>query len=83
MVAWDPEIGYVQGMNFIAAALLVHCNEVVTFNLLRYLMCEHDMREVYKEGFPGMHYHAQIVEEMIKEHLPLVDEKFEETGLMP
>ena len=37
IVNMDPQIGYVQGMNFVVAALLFHCSESVTFWLMRVL----------------------------------------------
>ena len=47
-------IGYVQGMNFIAAALLHHCNEVITFWLMVSLMENYGLRSVYAPGLPGL-----------------------------
>ena len=47
LVAYDPCNGYTQGMNFIAAALIVHCEESTTFWLCTCLLEKYEIREVY------------------------------------
>jgi hypothetical protein len=47
---YDPSIGYVQGMNFVAGALLYHCSEEVAFWLLVSLIEDHEMRDIYMPG---------------------------------
>ena len=67
---YDPSLGYVQGMNFIAAALLWHAGEVESFWLLVHLMEEYDMRDNYTPELPGLTKHSQIVNLVLMEHLP-------------
>lgn len=67
---YDPAMGYVQGMNFIAAALLWHATEVDSFWLLVYLMEEYDLRDNYGPSLPGLTKHCQIVNLILIEHLP-------------
>jgi hypothetical protein len=45
---YEPVIGYVQGMNFIAASLLYHAGEVCTFWLLVALMDDYQLKEIFK-----------------------------------
>lgn len=47
---YDPSIGYVQGMNFVAGALLYHCSEDVAFWLFAALVEDHEMRDIYMPG---------------------------------
>eukprot|EP00826_Nyctotherus_ovalis_P058970 TRINITY_DN8159_c0_g2_i2.p4 TRINITY_DN8159_c0_g2~~TRINITY_DN8159_c0_g2_i2.p4 ORF type:complete len:101 (+),score=24.09 TRINITY_DN8159_c0_g2_i2:129-431(+) len=47
---YDPSIGYVQGMNFVAGALLYHCSEEIAFWLFVSLIEDHEMREIYMPG---------------------------------
>lgn len=65
---YDPKIGYVQGMNFIAGALLYHCSEDVAFWLLVALMEDHEMREIYLPNFPGLYKHTQIIDLLLFEN---------------
>ena len=44
---YDHSIGYMQGMNFIAATLMYHCNEEVAFWLFVHLMQMSDVRSIY------------------------------------
>ena len=67
---YDPSMGYVQGMNFIAAALLWHATEVEGFWLLIHLMEEYDLRDNYGPSLPGLTKHCQIVNLILIEHLP-------------
>ena len=57
---YDTELGYVQGMNFLAGAFLIHCEECIAFWLIIDLLESYDMREVYQEGLVGMYKHSQI-----------------------
>jgi hypothetical protein len=63
-------MGYVQGMNFIAAALLWHATEVDGFWLLVHLMEDYDLRDNYGPSLPGLTKHCQIVNLILIEHLP-------------
>jgi Rab-GTPase-TBC domain len=56
---YEPVIGYVQGMNFIAASLLFHANEVCTFWLLIGLMDKFGMNDIFRQGLPGLKIHDQ------------------------
>lgn len=47
---FDPEIGYTQGMNFVAALLyLAVGDEVIAFTIMTKVMFELHWREVYKD----------------------------------
>jgi hypothetical protein len=49
---YDPQIGYVQGMNFIAGALLSHSEEYIAFWLLVMVLEKFEMRDIYLPGRP-------------------------------
>jgi len=53
---YDPSIGYVQGMNFIAGALLYHCSEEIAFWLFISLIEDHEMRDIYMPGNSFVEY---------------------------
>lgn len=74
----DPQIGYMQGMNFIASALVSHCDDFVAFWLLAHLIEHLEMRDLYlpsKEEFkhcvdlPGLQKHLQIIDYLILKKL--------------
>lgn len=44
---YDPKIGYIQGMNFIAALFLYHSSEIIAFWLFVALIEDYELREVF------------------------------------
>jgi hypothetical protein len=44
---YDPQIGYVQGINFIAASLIFHAEEYISFWLLVMIFEMFEMRDIY------------------------------------
>lgn len=74
---YDRELGYVQGMNFVAGALLIHCEESIAFWLMVELFEKFELREVYEDGLKGMYRHSEILEKLMAKYLPKVLEHFE------
>lgn len=62
---YDTHLGYVQGMNFIAGALLWHATEEDAFWLLVGLMEDYEMRDNYLPRLPGLSKHCQIIHLLI------------------
>ncbi|EJK62952.1 hypothetical protein THAOC_16419 [Thalassiosira oceanica] len=60
---YDDEIGYCQGMNFLAAMFLTFMNEEESFWLLVAVMNEepYDMRVMYSEDMGGVHESLYII----------------------
>lgn len=83
LVAYDPTNGYTQGMNFIAAALAIHCEESVTFWLCTGLLEKYEFREVYSSTFSGMYKHINMINILIQKHLPKIHKKFQDVEVMP
>lgn len=50
-----PEIGYCQGMNFIASVLISEAGEEAGFYLMLHILVKHDMRSLFLPGFPELH----------------------------
>ncbi|XP_043970637.1 TBC1 domain family member 1 isoform X4 [Gambusia affinis] len=44
----DPEVGYCQGLSFIAGVLLLHMGEEDAFNMLKFLMFDVGLRKQYR-----------------------------------
>jgi len=64
---YDKSIGYVQGMNLIAGAILFHCqgDEVSAFWIFVSLIENYEMRQIYQKGLPGLDQHGEVVQIMI------------------
>lgn len=73
---YEPQIGYVQGMNFIAAALLYHAGEVVGFWLFISLIEALNMKEIFRQGLPGVHFHDEELSSLGKKTLPEIFSHF-------
>lgn len=77
---YDTQVGYVQGMNFVVAALLYHCSEEVAFWLFVTLLEDYEIRDVYLAGLPGLYRHTHIIGSLLQrnfreltEHLVIVE----------
>ncbi|OMJ91243.1 hypothetical protein SteCoe_6219 [Stentor coeruleus] len=67
---YSPVLGYVQGMNYIVAALLWHATEVEAFWLFVVLVEDFELRDNFLPGFPGLKKHAHVVDFLINSHIP-------------
>jgi hypothetical protein len=53
--AYDPRIGYCQGMNFVVSMLLRHIkDEEEVFWMFVYLLCDKNMRDLYENRSPKL-----------------------------
>lgn len=51
---YDTEIGYCQGLSFIAATLLLHMPEEEAYQVLVAIMYDYGLRELYKQNFENL-----------------------------
>lgn len=51
---YDTEVGYCQGLSFIAATLLLHMPEEEAFSVLVSIMYDYQLRELYKANFENL-----------------------------
>lgn len=58
---YDQTVGYVQGMNFIAAALLYHAGEVAAFWLMCGLIDKYQLKDILQPGLPGLNHHNDMI----------------------
>ncbi|CEP62520.1 Gyl1p LALA0_S05e07470g [Lachancea lanzarotensis] len=69
----DPEIGYTQGMAFVATALLLNVDtESEAFGLLISLMMGYGLRELFLPNMPGLHLKLYQFDRLIEENSPLL-----------
>ena len=68
-------------MNFVVAALLLHCSEVIAFWLFVALIEDFEMRDIYLPKLPGLFKHSQMIDILIEQHLPEVHSHINEHGI--
>lgn len=72
---YDHTIGYMQGMNFIMASIMFHCNEEVAFWVFASIIQHNDVRSVYEPpNMPGLQFQVKVIEHIIKQEVPELDE---------
>lgn len=81
-IKYNPKLGYVQGMNYIAASLLYHCTESDAFWLFLRLVYDYDLVQNYLPMLPGLEKHAHVVEFLMMESLPDLNEHLHQAGLI-
>lgn len=52
---YDQEVGYCQGLSFIAASLLLHMPEEDAFKVLVNIMFDYRLRDLYRDSFEALH----------------------------
>ncbi len=80
--AYDPAIGYCQGMNFVAALLLQHIpDEEDVFWTMVYLMFEKNLRDIYVDASQKIALLIMDFERYLKKHnRPVYDHLMSEEG---
>ncbi|KAK3719378.1 hypothetical protein RRG08_029534 [Elysia crispata] len=78
---YDEEIGYVQGLSFLAAALLLHMPEEQAFCVLVKIMYDYQLRKLFKHGFLELHLKFYQLERLMQDQLPDLYDHFAEMGL--
>ncbi|XP_013183396.1 rab GTPase-activating protein 1-like isoform X2 [Amyelois transitella] len=80
---YDTEIGYCQGLSFLAATLLLHMPEEQAFCLLVRLMYGYGQRELYKDGFETLYMRLHQLDRLMDEQLSDLRAHFQELGVEP
>ncbi|XP_023215853.1 rab GTPase-activating protein 1-like [Centruroides sculpturatus] len=78
---YDQEIGYCQGLSFLAAALLLHMPEEQAFNVLVRIMFDYHLRDMFRNGFEELHLKLFILDRLMEELLPEVYAHFIDLGI--
>ncbi|KAL8137407.1 hypothetical protein V2J09_003408 [Rumex salicifolius] len=83
---FDREVGYVQGMGFVAGLLLLYMSEEDAFWLLVALLkgaIHSPMEGLYLAGLPLVQQYLFQFDRLVKEHLPKLGEHFTEEMINP
>ncbi|VEN42372.1 unnamed protein product [Callosobruchus maculatus] len=66
----DPEVGYCQGLSFVAGVLLLHMEEHQAFFLLRHLMFRRGMRQQYLPDMVSLQVKLYQLSRLLHDQLP-------------
>eukprot|EP00850_Spirogloea_muscicola_P010256 SM000059S18733 [mRNA] locus=s59:625279:628400:- [translate_table: standard] len=83
---YDRNVGYVQGMGFLAGLLLLYMSEEATFWLLIALLkgAKHTpMEGLYMHGLPLVQQYLHEFDKLMHEHLPRLGAHFDEEMVRP
>lgn len=78
---YDDEVGYCQGMSFLAAVLLLHLPEEQAFGVFVKIMYDYNQRELFLNGFEQLNLSFFILERIIEEFLPDLHSHFLENNI--
>lgn len=77
----DPDVGYTQGMAFIAAPLLLDSNELEAFALFHKLMFTYNLRSLYLPEMPGLLLSLYQFDRLVEDTLPNLHTHFLREGV--
>jgi hypothetical protein len=78
------DIGYVQGINFIAASFLWHCDEEFAFFIIDELFKVMKVEENYTDNLIGVQNKSQFFfDEYLQEHEPEIHQNLSEKEILP
>ncbi|KAK6504658.1 GTPase-activating protein [Arthrobotrys musiformis] len=67
---YDPEVGYVQGMAFLGAPLLLNMTEEEGFCILVELMRTYSLRDMFTPGMKGLHLRLYQYDRLLEDLCP-------------
>lgn len=81
----DPEVGYVQGMGFLVAALSTQMGEEESFWALHEMMFNErcKMRELFRPGFPLLQQFFYQLKRLVARLLPKLSKRLDELEIQP
>lgn len=79
----DTEVGYCQGLSFIAGMLLIHMDEESAFNILKYLMFNMGLRNQYRPSMTALQIKLYQLTRLIHDNHRDLYEHFEEHEIVP
>ncbi|XP_022824144.1 TBC1 domain family member 1 isoform X1 [Spodoptera litura] len=79
----DPDVGYCQGLSFVAGVLLLHMEEAEAFVLLRHLMFRRGLRKQYLPDMSALQVQLYQLSRLLRDHEPDLHAKLEALDISP
>ncbi|XP_041971029.1 TBC1 domain family member 4 isoform X2 [Aricia agestis] len=79
----DPDVGYCQGLSFVAGVLLLHMEEAEAFSLLRHLMFRRGLRNQYLPDMSALQVQLYQLSRLVRDHEPELHAKLEALDISP
>ena len=81
----NPDVGYTQGMNFLAGMFLTYMREEQVFWVLTAAMENplYHLGDLYKPGTPEVPLVWHVMEKLTRKYLPKLSKHFEQEGVLP
>ncbi|KAG6454687.1 TBC1 domain family member 1 [Manduca sexta] len=79
----DPDVGYCQGLSFVAGVLLLHTEEADAFILLRHLMFRRGLRKQYLPDMSALQVQLYQLSRLLRDHEPELHAKLEALDISP
>ncbi|XP_063986457.1 TBC1 domain family member 1 isoform X1 [Diachasmimorpha longicaudata] len=79
----DHEVGYCQGLSFVAGVLLLHMSEDQAFFLLRHLMFRRGLRKLYLPDMAALQLHLYQLSRLLHDRLPSIYCHFDKHEVSP
>ncbi|XP_068622154.1 TBC1 domain family member 1 [Battus philenor] len=79
----DPDVGYCQGLSFVAGVLLLHMEEAEAFALLRHLMFRRGLRKQYLPDMSALQVQLYQLSRLLRDHEPELHSKLEDLDISP
>ncbi|XP_076675073.1 PTB_TBC1D1_like and TBC domain-containing protein plx isoform X3 [Andrena cerasifolii] len=79
----DHEVGYCQGLSFVAGVLLLHMSEDQAFFLLRHLMFRRGLRKLYLPDMAALQLYLYQLSRLLHDRLPAIYSHFDKHEVSP
>ncbi|XP_076473410.1 PTB_TBC1D1_like and TBC domain-containing protein plx isoform X1 [Bombus vancouverensis nearcticus] len=79
----DHEVGYCQGLSFVAGILLLHMSEDIAFFLLRHLMFRRGLRKLYLPDMAALQLYLYQLSRLLHDRLPAIYNHFDKHEVSP
>jgi len=80
---YNKEVGYVQGMGFIAALMLTYMDEERSFFMIHALMKKRELESLYLPGFPELNKKIYVLLNLQKRFIPKIYSVFRKFDVIP
>lgn len=81
--AYDMQVGYCQGLTFLAGPLLLHMSDRDAFCVLIKLMEDYNLRSMFTPDMAGLQLRIYQFERLFGDYLPELKAHFDELGVTP